>query len=172
MAKKIEKTETVEVAVAPVATDKAEVGVVWFKENEDYFNSFFYFSNSKEALDRIRKDLDTNGDVWDKEEYPLICKKIMKIHNKYFAAYDYFFFRGMHDNETDVRVEEDACQDLMDAFMNEQMALLHTNHENKFASLHAKMVVSGIVHDYGFKFLSDDAEHGSVTFTEIDRLGI
>jgi hypothetical protein len=160
------KKKEVETTATATTTEKPKITVVWFRENEDYYNSFFYFSNSKEALDRIRKDLDTNGDVWDKEEYPLICKKIMKIHNSYFAANDYFFFRGMHDNETDVRVEEDVCQDLVDAFKNEQLSLLHTNHENKFAALHAKMIVQGVCQDYEF------ADPIIVTFTEIDRLGI
>ena len=88
------KKETVEVkSEVAVSGAKPKITTVWFKENDDYYNSFFMFSDSKDALDDIRKRLDTNGDVWDKQEYPLICKKIMKIHNKYFADNDYFFFR-------------------------------------------------------------------------------
>lgn len=161
------KKETVEVkSEVAVSGAKPKITTVWFKENDDYYNSFFMFSDSKDALDDIRKRLDTNGDVWDKQEYPLICKKIMKIHNKYFADNDYFFFRGMHDNESDIRVEEIVCQDLIDSLHNEQMALLHTGHECKFVSLWCKMIIDGVAQSYDFE------EPIVVTFTEIDKLGI
>lgn len=164
-AKKIETTEA-EIVVDVASAGKPKVEVVFFKESEDYYNQVFYFSDDKNALDEIRKALNTNGDVWDKEEYPLIVKKLMKVHNKYWAAHDYFFFRTMHDNESDVRVEEDACQDLVDSLNNPQMALLHTSHENQYAKLHADMVVRGI----GSKF--DFIVHPTITLGEADKLGI
>jgi len=168
---KAKKTETVEtateVATAVVTGSKPVIGVVWFKESDDYYNQFHYFSDDNTALDDIRKALNTNGDVWDKEEYPLIVKKLMKVHNKYWAAHDYFFFRTMHDNESDVRVEEDVCQDLVDSLNNPQMALLHTNHENQYAKLHAEMIVRGdLCKKYDFQILD------IVTLGEADKLGI
>jgi hypothetical protein len=162
MAKKKVELETATTS----ATEKAEIKLVWFKENDDYYNVFFFFGDSKDALDDIRKKLDTNGDVWDNEEYPLIIKKIKKIHHKYFDEAKYFFFRTMHDNETDARVEEDQCQDLVDSLENNQLCLLHATHEVKWAKLYAEMILSGVTQAYNWKL------ENIVTFTEIDKLGI
>ena len=79
-------------------SEKAKVGLVWTKENDDYYNVFFFFGDNKEALDDIRKQLNTNGDVWDNDEYPLIVKKIKKIHHRHFDPHKYFFSRNMNDN--------------------------------------------------------------------------
>jgi hypothetical protein len=62
---------------------KPKVHVVLFLENDDMYNTVWYTSTDKKVLNDIRKELDTNGYVWKKKEYPLIMKCVERSWPEY-----------------------------------------------------------------------------------------
>lgn len=120
--------------------EKPKVHIVLFTENDYYYSSLFYLSESKEALDIIRSDLNTNGEVWDKDRYPEICKK--QIVEKKPDIFDsYFFFRGMHDNEKDIPVSLEECEELLVSYSSGNVDTKFSNHQCQYVVLVAANIV-------------------------------
>jgi hypothetical protein len=124
-----------------------KITAVYFKENKDYHNLFFFFGNDKEQLEKIREATDSDGDVWTLEEYPLIIKKIIKNYKKYWDSNKYFFFRTMYDVDTSVGVPVEDCLEVISMFQQHNKALLYTNSENRYVKLIADGVVRGLFDD-------------------------
>lgn len=121
-----------------------KIKAVHFKENEDYWPMFFFFSNDKESLEKLREATDADGDVWTMEEYPLIIKKIIKNYKKYWDEHKYFFFRVMHDVDTSNAVSPEDCIEVISMFQQHNKALLYTSSENRYVKLIAEGVVRGV----------------------------
>lgn len=91
----------------------SKIKILFTKENEDYFNIFNFLSDDKIVLDDIRKALNTNGDVWNKEEYPSVFKSYIKKYS-IFSEYKHFIFRTMNDVDvlnSEVSIQE--CESLI-----------------------------------------------------------
>lgn len=114
--------------------EKPKVHIVLFTENDYFYSSLFYLSESKESLDIIRKDLNTEGDVWNKDDYPLSCKKqIDELKPNIFD--NYFFFRCMHDNEKDIPVSLEECEELLASYSSGNVDAKFSNHQCQYVFL-------------------------------------
>lgn len=117
---------------------KPKVHVVLFLENDEFYNTLHYSSKNKKALDDIRKDLNTNGDVWDKESSPLTIRPYIKKFPEYYN--NFFIFRTLHDNENNIPVEISEAFKLVLSYIDGVVDNSFYNHSCRYVSLIAQNI--------------------------------
>jgi hypothetical protein len=123
-------------------TEKTKLHIAWSHEKYQYQNIFFFSSEDKDLLDKVRIALNTNASVFEKEEgkFPGAMNRFMNNHRSEITG-TYFFFRCLFETSTNNVIYEDVAKDLFEMFTNNSKAFLFTDHPNQYAKLMAEVVL-------------------------------
>lgn len=122
--------------------EKTKLYLAWSHEKFQYQNIFFFSSEDKDLLDKIRVALNTNASIFEKEEgmFPGAMNRFMSNHRSEITG-KYFFFRSLFETSTNNVIYEDVAQELFQMFSKNSGAFLFTDHPNQYAKLMAELVL-------------------------------
>jgi len=138
----------------------SKIKILLTKANEKYFNVFHFLSDDKIVLDDIREALNTNGDVWDKKEYPLQFKMCVLSYGV-FNEYEYFFHRTMNDIEVlgaSVSIEE--CESLFKYIETKDESHIYNifPHKCKYYNMLVELVACKFFDNHKLEFDIEETE--------------